>query len=408
MNDYNNENSVRQWLDKAYWPWPLALAYSMGSNRQAAIKECVSILDGSAGVSGEYVGLTALHLAYAHAISDPYASEIDWQQMHSIERPLVAAIESDKIAWRGRSAPGQPLGDPCDSSQWIGADIHAEATADLVKQGYRQFHGDLDTVLGNRARTVWLYDIHLKAADVKRLVDGEPRMLDFIEHPSSEERILFSEMFETALRGRPSSDVSVYLGPDGEIEIVPHPSIDNMEKELARTVQGLRDATKGLSSGVLKCLVEAKYTGQIYKIPRFYWFLAHGNFSHIENRDNVPPQFVGQPVQVELRHLESWKAVLSPPPSPACLPNTKRGADEGWTKRALTPQTIVVMDFFDKCGERWHSGEEGNAKEFLGRYQIWVADNRRGQPYEKTSFEKWRTRWRQGYRVIGRKIVDPS
>ena len=404
MNDCDNENSVQQWLDKAYWPWPLALAYSIGSNRQAAIKECVSILDGSAGVSAEYVGLTALHLAYAHAIGDPQAPEIDWQQMHSIERPLVAAIESDKIAWRGRSSPGQPLGNPCDSSQWIGADIHAQATADLVTKGYRQFHGDLDTVFGNRARTVWLYDIHLKSADVKRAVDGEPRMLDFIKHPSSEERILFSEMFETALRGRPSSDASVYFGPAGEMEIVPHPAVDDPKKEVARTGEGLRHAAKALFDGSLTCLVEAKDTGQIYKIPRHYWFLASSN-QHIENRDNVPPQFFGQPIQVELRHLKSWKGVLSP----ACPPTVEPDVDDNWTRRTLTSKQITAMEFLHVCGERWRNGEAGNAQELLGKYENWVGQKPgKGEPLGKTAFNKWLVRYRQGYRVNGRKIDLPS
>ena len=264
MNVYDNEDSVQQWLDKAYWPWPLALAYSIASNRPAALKQCVSVLDGSAGVPSEYVGLFALRLAYAHAIGDANASKIDWSKMHDIERPLVAAIESDKIAWRGRPAPGQPLGKPCDSSQWMGADIHAEATADLVQEGYRQFAGDLEDVLGERSRTVWLYDIHLKAADVIKLVDVAP-------------------------------------------------------------------------------------------------------------------------------------------------PNIERDADDNWTKRALTSQQITAMEFIDVCGERWRNGEAGNAQELLGKYEIWVGkESGRGEPLGKTTFTKWRDRYRQGYRVNGRKLVFPS
>lgn len=406
MNDCDNDDSVQQWLAKAYWPWPLALAYSIGSNRQAAIKECVSILDGSAEVSPEYVGLTAVHLTYAHAIGDPSVSQIDWNQMQTIERPLVAAVEADKIAWRGRPAPGQPLGNPCDGSQWIGAEIHALRTSDLVQNGYRQFHGDLETVLDERQRKVWLHDIHLKAADVKKAVDGEPRMLAFIKHPVVQERVLFEEMMETALHGRPSSDTSVYEGPDGEIAIVPHPSVIDPAKEFAETIKGYRQAAKALVDGILTCLVEAKDTGQVYKIPRHYWFLASSNFSRIENRDNVPSQFVGQPVQVELRHLESWKALLSPLPSPACLPRVERDADDNWTKRALTRQQITAMEFLDKCGGRLRDGE---AKQLLGRYEIWVSESPdRGEPLGKTAFNKWHDRYRQGYRVDGRKLVHPS
>jgi len=395
MNDYDAGGSVQQWLDRAYWPWPLALAYSIGGKRQTAIKDCVSILDGSAGVPAEYVGLTALHRAYAHAIGNPEAPEIDWQQMHSIERLLVAAIESDKIAWRGRPALGQPLSDPCDSAQWVGADVHAEATADLVTKGYRQFHGDLDTVLGNRARTVWLYDIHLKAADVKRVVDGETRMLDFIKHSSSEERILFSEMFETGLRGRPSSDVSVYLGPNGEMEIVPHPSIDNMEKELARTVQALRDVTKGLSSGVLTCLVEAKDTGQIYKIPRFYWFFARGNLSHIENRDNVPSQFVGQPVQVELRHLEGWKGVLSHAPSPAAPRRTDRQSAP--RTKPPTMRHRHLFRFFSIMTNDIRDGTRLNAH---ANYVRWLKRERPFEkPFARNTFEAMLERHKDGWKI---------
>lgn len=409
MNDYDIEDSVQQWLNRAYWPWPLALAYSIGSNRQAAIKECVSILDGSAGVPAEYVGVTALHLVYGHAIGNPQASEIDWPQMHNLERHLVAAIESDNIAWCGRPAPGQPLGNPRDSSQWVGADIHAEATADLVTKGYRQFHGDLGWALDERTRTVWLYDIHLKAADVKKAVDGEQRMLAFIKHPVDEERVLFEEMMQTALRGRPSSDASVYVGPDGEIEVVPHPSVIDTAKELAQTIVEYRQAAKALIEGILTCLVEAKDTGQVYKIPRHYWFLASSNFSHIENRDNVPSQFVGQPVQVELRHLEIWKGVLSPPPSPALPPPVERDADDNWTRRALTSQQITAMEFIHICGERWRNGEAGNAQELLGKYEIWISEKPgRGEPMGKTAFNKWRDRYRQGYRVTGRKIAFPS
>ena len=395
MNDYDIGGSVQQSLDRAYWPWPLALAYSIGSNRQTAIKDCVAVLDGSAGVPAEYVGRTALHMAYAHAIGEPDTPEIDWEQMQSIERPLVAAIESDKIAWRGRSAPGQPLGNPCDSAQWVGADIHAEATADLVTKGYRQFHGHLDTVLGNRARTVWLYDIHLKAADVKRVVDGETRMLDFIKHSSGEERILFSEMFETALRGRPSSDVSVYMGPNGEMEIVPHPSIDNMEKEFARTVQGFRDVTKGLSSGVLTCLVEEKYAGQLYKIPRFYWFFARSNLSHIENRDNVPPQFVGQPVQVELRHLESWKGVLSPPPSLTAPRRTDRQSAP--LTKPPTMRHRHLFRFFSIMTNDIRDGTRLNAH---ANYVRWLKRDRSFEkPFARNTFERMLEHHKDGWKI---------
>ena len=407
MNGYDNEISVQQWLDKAYWPWPLALAYSIGANRKSAIEDCVSVLDGSAGVSSEYVGLTALHLVYAQAIDDPMASEIDWDRMHTVERPLVAAIESDKIEWRGCIAPGEPLGNPSNSSHWIGGNIHAEATADLVASGYREFHNDLDTVFGHRKRRVRFYDIHLKAADVRKVVDGEPRMLDFIAHPTSEERVFLDEMFELALRGRPSSDSDIYFGPNGQVAVIRHPSAD-ISKEDARTYQGFRDAANGLITGILTSLVESKETGQIFKVPRTYWFAASGDLRHIESRENVPSQFVGQPLLVEVRHLETWKEVLSPPPSPISTPKVERDADEGWTKRTLKPQTIAVMNFFDICGERWHNGEAGNAKEFLGEYQIWISKNRRGEPFEKTSFEKWRRRWQQGFRVDGRILVFPS
>ena len=89
-------------------------------------------------------------------------------------------------------------------------------------------------------------------------------------------------------------------------------------------------------------------------------------------------------------------------------PQTHRHA-EAWTKRALTGQQITAMEFLHICGGRWRNGKEGNAKDLLGRYEIWIAEKpARGEPLGKTAFFKWRDRCQQGYSVNGRKLIFPS
>ena len=98
------------------------------------------------------------------------------------------------------------------------------------------------------------------------------------------------------------------------------------------------------------------------------------------------------------------RKLLDVPPRP----KTHRHA-EAWTKRALSSQQITAMEFLHICGERWRNGKEGNAKDLLGRYEIWIAEKpARGEPLGKTAFFKWRDRYQQGYKVDGRKLIFPS
>lgn len=162
-------------LDEAYWPWPLALAYCQPiKGRAEAVEAVTEILEEySASKHKElapYKGSSAVARLYEVATGKSYGAEDSeqyWAAVAEIECPLLGTVKAGSLDAMGRPSPDAALM-PIAVSDWVGGEVHPEATADLIAEGWRA-NDTLDQVLGDRERTVRFYDVHLLGAAVRQL-----------------------------------------------------------------------------------------------------------------------------------------------------------------------------------------------------------------------------------------------
>lgn len=162
-------------LDEVYWPWPLALAYCQPNDKRAEAVEAVAEIleEYSASTHKElapFKGSSAVARLYEVATGKSYGAESSeqyWTSVAEIERPLLANVKTGSLDAMGRSSPAAALV-PIAVSDWVGGEVHPEATADLIAEGWRA-NDTLDQVLGDQDRTVRFFDVHLLGAAVRQL-----------------------------------------------------------------------------------------------------------------------------------------------------------------------------------------------------------------------------------------------
>lgn len=157
---------VGSWLKLPFWPWPLALAYTQAAEiRGAAVCAAIEVLEAYPRIGwAEYAGGCALRVVYDLAAGQS-GDNPEEEKLKEIEAALMASIRGGAVSTEGRLTP-TALSQPIEARAWIGAEVDGEATCDLVQAGWREASRDLGTLLGERKRVVWYYDLHVPASDM--------------------------------------------------------------------------------------------------------------------------------------------------------------------------------------------------------------------------------------------------
>jgi hypothetical protein len=181
------EVPIATWLAKPFWPWPLALAYSQApEKRQAAVSAAIEVLEAypRRAEMAECTAIGAVGSVYQVVTDEQDVRYLDEETLRHIEAPLLAAVMSGVVLAQGRKTL-ESLFEGIRVADWVGAEIDAEATADLVRAGWRERSRGLDAMLGRDERVVWFYDVHLPRAGMTK-VFGEPAEPSLLDHPSAE------------------------------------------------------------------------------------------------------------------------------------------------------------------------------------------------------------------------------
>lgn len=177
-----------KWLNEAFWPWPLALAYSQDSDvRGAAIEACVRTLESydAAGMGSEqYRGVAAVQRVLEVVTGQEGLSPTPVELM-SIEAGLWRSIHDGRCTLFGRASPFADL-QPLTAEQLVGREVSPEQTCDLVVGGWAAKANSLSAVLGETQRVVSFYDLHLRRAELEAAFSDKPDERSLAVEPTRE------------------------------------------------------------------------------------------------------------------------------------------------------------------------------------------------------------------------------
>ncbi len=148
---------LKEWLDKPFWPWSLALAYSQPHEARArAVTAAVMVLDGYPRIGGsiaEHIAIAAVSSVYSAIFGE--SRKFDFQKLSGLEEPLLRAINNRAVSALGRRSLDTPP-EVIELSAWYGAEIDSGRTSDLTKAGYREQFWDF---LDDTKRVTFFYDV---------------------------------------------------------------------------------------------------------------------------------------------------------------------------------------------------------------------------------------------------------
>lgn len=179
-------------IARAYWPWPLALAFCQAKDRRKAALEAaaevLTLYPADKNLSG-FTASSAVARIYEATSGKCYmpdaetatgsdggiitiktAEKVYWSEVAELERPLLAALELGSLEAMGRPSPDASL-EIVPSSDWVGGEVDPVATSDLVKAGWRE-SDILGKALDEAVRVARFYDIHLKGAAVRQFANA--------------------------------------------------------------------------------------------------------------------------------------------------------------------------------------------------------------------------------------------
>lgn len=194
MDDLTSSDLVESYLAKPYWPWPLAFAYCQSAEvREDALQAAVEVLEyysSSEGLS-EFTASSMVARVYEVVTGRSYmghpveghdrsgerytitsVEEVYWFEVSALEKPLIDALEAGRLCALGRKSLKDALTE-IKPTDWVGAEVDPDETADLVRAGWRVKRHSLERALGDVERHTLFYDIHLSGAEVRKFVDAE-------------------------------------------------------------------------------------------------------------------------------------------------------------------------------------------------------------------------------------------
>lgn len=157
-----DDEVIQRYLDQAFWPWGLALAYCQPvEDRERAIAAVIYGLEVYAAAEREQ--------SYAGAASYSGLTDgqrLDWPEFASVEQRLLGPVQAGQVDVFGRASASERL-EPIPVVDWVGAEVDYEHTCDLVRAGWRD-KDPLGQALDGPRQTI-RYDLHLAGAAVRQL-----------------------------------------------------------------------------------------------------------------------------------------------------------------------------------------------------------------------------------------------
>lgn len=411
----DSDEQVAEWLARPMWPWPLAFAYTQSEVRDEALAATVEILTSYPAMDGweRFAATGAISRCYGVATGEADPT-IDFKRLRAFEKPLRDLIDSGAVQSWGRLEPDGGLVE-IKKTDWVGFEIDAEVTADLVRAGWRERSSSLSAVLGEIKRNVSFYDVHLPRDEVLATL-GPPKVppFSFLPAIAKGELRLVEEAISLALSGSPCQDADLCIDlATGETVVTPPKGVTTIEEWQAwtknRVVASLA-LTRALQRSDLRALVQSQ-AGALCRIDRAYWFQANvGTETTLKDAGGrVTAAFAEQPVLIDMDEFEAWRAVASSAvlavaaPCPASPSREAIEAADHWAKRVPTLQQRLLMKFF---AEAEKVGALSGARSLTALRQSYVAwcvtakakDKDAPAAFAREAFERWLQRYLDGWR----------
>lgn len=166
--------AIEPWLNKAYWPWPVALAYSLeGDRRGDTLAAVVKILDNKdCKDSAAFKSYIAVHQLVAVATGRELEGGIPFDQLQTLESRLLSQLWSDNIRAWGRPSKLSEL-EEIPPTAWPNREVEPYETCDLVQFGWRSERNTLSAIL-DMERQLAFADLHLPRDSIVRLFPPLP------------------------------------------------------------------------------------------------------------------------------------------------------------------------------------------------------------------------------------------
>ena len=164
---------VEHYLRQAYWPWPLALAYSQSAEHRdecvSAVCEVFAVYGPIPEGCGEFTASSAVARIYEIVTGESYQNDAGyWERVAGLEAPLVDLMQAGQLDAWGRKLPTDTLA-AIPVRDWVGAEILPKWRSDLVAVGWRD-SDLLAQALGEKTKTTFWHDLHLKGGEVAQIV----------------------------------------------------------------------------------------------------------------------------------------------------------------------------------------------------------------------------------------------
>lgn len=426
------EDRVAERLGAKLWEWPLVVAYSLGEDvRDEALRAVVEQMDHSEKLAPD----TAPGWCAMHRLGQVLTSSTDGSANNSalleVERPLLAALEAGSLFAWGRVEPDGVLG-MIEPSEWAGGEMIYGQACGLGPKGWRADCEDiLGLALSGKQPSYWRHDVRLHGDHVIEhfgFADGRGTPID---HGEFADKLVFKDcearagavregywsalvtlawvvsrqdefvsavqLFEEETYGRRPGHTRCAAFTIGEV------ALDRFGFDLGKPKQDLLAA---LEAGKLPGSIGTDLaTGLASPIERFRWN------DWVDVHDHTGWRLL--PGYSDCKWpSEEVRAAFGPKPKVEGGAGRRVTGLPRWATMKVSPEDRLahrrILEFFDRAKAFLPDGEWEGATALRRRYVKFLKAHDYGKPLTRDPFNKWLTRYQEGWRWKGGGFVNEA